>query len=473
VKLRNKVFAGARVRALRRAQGLRLEDCALKLGISASYLSQIETNQRPVTARVLMALLDLFGIAASEFEAEREQLLLADLREAAVETGSGATPVPLSELRVAATQTPNLARRFLDLHRANRRLAERMLMVDEAVALNEGAGVAPLLPYEEVRDYFHFKDNYIDSLDAAAEGLASQVFADAATPFEGLKRHLEDNLHVEVAVRPSAGLLRSFDRGARRLSIDAGQSPSTQAFQLAFQIVAIAFSDLIEGELSQANFRCREAMDVCRVGLGNYAAGALLMPYGRFALAAGQVRHDGAVLAAQFGASLEQVFHRLSTLQRPTARGVPIYFVRLDGAGNITKRHSATRFRFARFGGACPLWNVHDASASTDRFFVQLAEMPDGVKYLCVAHAILKPASAYPAPGRRYVLGFGCEIEHARELVYSDSVDLKGPTQPIGVSCRICERQDCQQRAFPPVDRTLVVPRDERWTVPFRVSARE
>jgi predicted transcriptional regulator len=240
---------------------------------------------------------------------------------------------------------------------------------------------------------------------------------------------------------------------------------------LAFQIAALGFSDLIEIELSLANFRSREAIDVCRVGLSNYAAGALLMPYSRFVGAARSARHDTEVLATQFGASLEQVCHRLSTLQRPGARGVPLYFVRLDAAGNITKRHSATRFRFARFGGACPLWNVHDASASPERFFAQLSEMPDGVRYLSVARAIVKPAGSYSSPGRRYVLGFGCELEHAREIVYSDGLDLRGPAQPIGVSCRICERLDCSQRAFPPVDRTLFVPRDERWIVPFRVGA--
>jgi predicted transcriptional regulator len=253
------------------------------------------------------------------------------------------------------------------------------------------------------------------------------------------------------------------------LVIDAALSPATQAFQLAFQIVALAFHDAIEGELSQANLRSPEAVDVCRVGLGNYAAGALLMPYARFAAAARETRHDIEVLAARFGASIEQVCHRLSTLQRPGARGVPLYFVRLDAAGNITKRHSATRFRFARFGGACPLWNVHDANGSPERFFVQLAEMPDAVRYLCVARAIVKPTGSYAQPGRRYVLGFGCEIEHARELVYAEGIDLKGPAQPIGVSCRICERIDCPQRAFPPVDRTLFVPPDQRWTVPFRL----
>jgi len=230
--------------------------------------------------------------------------------------------------------------------------------------------------------------------------------------------------------------------------------------------------DLIEAELARARFRSAEAEDVCRVGLGNYAAGALLMPYRRFAQAARARRHDVEQLALMFGASLEQVCHRLSTLQRPGDRGVPLYFVRLDYAGNITKRHSATRFQFARFGGACPMWNVHEAVGAPDRFLVQLAEMPDGARYLCIARNVVKSSESYLTPDRRYVLGFGCEIGHAHELVYSEGVDLKGPATPIGVSCRICERDDCAQRAFPPVDQGLHVPRHERRTVPFRLGRR-
>jgi predicted transcriptional regulator len=276
---------------------------------------------------------------------------------------------------------------------------------------------------------------------------------------------------VRVRYAPLGDVMRRYDPASHELWLNASQPASTRAFQMAFHVAVANLSDTIEGELAQARFKSREAVDVCRVGLGNYAAGALLTPYRRFAASARELRHDVEQLAAHFGASLEQVCHRLSTLQRPGHRGVPMYFVRLDYAGNITKRHSATRFRFARFGGACPLWNVHDAVASPDRFLVQVAAMPDDVRYLCVARAVVKRSESYLTPDRRYVLGFGCEIEHAHELVYSEGLDLKGPAAPIGTSCRICERDNCAQRAFPPVDRRLSVPEHERRTVPFRLGS--
>lgn len=469
--MRFKLFVGPKVKALRLRRGWRLEDCAVQLGISVSYLSQIEANQRPVTDRVLMGLSECFGVSADQFDVEDDQRLVADLREAAAEASTPDDAIPLSELRQVALHAPAFARRFLDLHRANHRLGERLKLTEEAVALDEATAASSLLPYEEVRDFFHFKDNYIDALDHAAEDLAQEVGLDGPAAADMLlDMYLRERLGVRVRYAAMGDVMRRFDPQARELWLNSAHPPATQAFQMAYHVAATILSDVIEAELAQAHFRGREAVDVCRVGLGNYAAGALVMPYRRFAAQARAVRHDVEQLADEFGASLEQVCHRLSTLQRAGQRGVPFYFVRLDYAGNITKRHSATRFRFARFGGACPLWNVHDAVSAPERFLVQVAAMPDGVRYLCVARAVVKSSKSYLQPDRRYVLGFGCEITHAHELVYSEGLDLKGPAAPIGVSCRICERDDCAQRAFPPVDRRLRVPEHERRTVPFRLG---
>ena len=470
--MRHKLFVGPKVRALREARGWRLDACAGHLGVSVSYLSQIESNQRPVSSRVLMALVETFGVAAAHFDVEDHQRLISDLREAVAESGVADDRIALNELKQVALQAPAFARRFLDLHRANHRLAERLNLTDEAVGLDEATAASSLLPYEEVRDFFHYQDNYIDALDGAAEQLAEEIgFGPGLPPEPLLRNHLSARMGAEVRLDAADDMMRGYDPVARVLSVNPAQPASTRTFQMAFQIVSGSLGDLIEAELASARFRSREAQDVCRVGLGNYAAGALLMPYRRFAEAARQRRHDVEQLALIFGVSLEQVCHRLSTLQRPGQRGVPFYFVRVDHAGNITKRHSATRFRFARFGGACPLWNVHDAVSSPDRFLVQVAEMPDGVRYLCVARAIIKPSESYLTPDRRYVLGFGCEIAHAPDLVYAQGIDLKGPAAKIGVSCRICERDDCAQRAFPPVDRPLRVPLHERRVVPFRLGA--
>lgn len=471
----SKLYIGQKVKELREEQSWRLEDCARRLGVSISYLSQIESNQRPVTPRVLVALIDAFNVPTELFEVDSDHRLIADLKGALAESSEGGPTVPLSELKRLATAAPTFAKRFLALQRSYQRLNERLSLTDEAVALDETAAASSLLPYEEVRDFFQDKDNYVDILDTAAEEIAEQVGIGSGAPLETLlETHLNKALGVVVnhSAGAAADVMRSYEGFTRTLSINPAQPPTTRSFQMAYHLVSTLLSGEIEAELRRSGFRTRAAVDVCRVGLGNYAAGALLMPYRKFAAAARETRHDLDRLTLMFQVSLEQVCHRLSTLQRASLRGVPFYFVRLDHAGNITKRHSATRFRFARFGGACPLWNVHDAIGAPDRYLVQVAELPDGERYLCMARSVSKPSGSYLVPDRRFVLGLGCDLRHADQVVYSQGVDLRAPPARIGVSCRICERDDCGQRAFPPVDRPLVVPSHERRVVPYTLPNR-
>jgi predicted transcriptional regulator len=265
---------------------------------------------------------------------------------------------------------------------------------------------------------------------------------------------------------------RYFDRENRVLTLSNRAAPETQTFQLLLQIALLHQDKLLEATLDLARFQTEEARSIAKIGLANYFAGASLMPYGAFLAAAQSTRHDLELLAHQFGASIEQVAHRLSTLQRPSAKGIPFFFVRVDQAGTITKRHSATRLQFARFGGACPLWNVHQAFETPGRFLRQLAETPDGVRYISLARDVSKPAGSFGAPVRRFAISLGCEVRHAHDLVYADDLDLTNPKayEPIGISCRICERKDCHQRSVPPLERRLTIDANERGVLPYRVD---
>ena len=266
--------------------------------------------------------------------------------------------------------------------------------------------------------------------------------------------------------------LRRYDRDATRSDLSARAARETRRFQLLLQLALLTQDQLLEATLDFARFQSDEARDIAKIGLANYFAGAALMPYARFLAAAQEVRHDVEILAMRFGASVEQVCHRLSTLQRPGAKGIPFFFVRVDQAGTITKRHSATRLQFARFGGACPLWNVHRAFETPGRFLRQLAETPDGVRYISLACDVSKPGGSFGAPVRRFAIALGCEVKHAGDLVYADDLDVTNARafEPIGISCRICERTDCHQRAVPPLERRLHVTPDERGVLPYRVG---
>jgi XRE family transcriptional regulator, fatty acid utilization regulator len=459
-----KLYAGAKLRETRSQLALTQKDFAARLGVSLPYLNQMENNNRPLSTAVVLSLAREFGMDVTQLSAGDSERLVSDLREAFADPLFGNTPPALPDLRLVGANAPGFARAFLELHRAYRQAQEQLASLDEALGREDTT--LRLSPWEEVRDFFHYCDNYIDAVDRAAERFATQGRDALTLAREALAQR-------KITLRLTTGnTLRHLDPATQTLEISAKATRATQAFQMLHQVALLTQADLLDATLDLARFQSDEARGIAKIGLANYFAGAALMPYRRFLEAAQSTRHDLEALADHFGASIEQVAHRLSTLQRPGAKGVPFFFVRVDQAGTITKRHSATRLQFARFGGACPLWNVHRAFETPGRFLRQLAETPDGMRYFCLALAVTKGGGAFHAPVRRYAIGLGCEIDHAAALVYADGMDLGRAAgfEPIGISCRICERDNCHQRSVPPLERRLRIDHDYRELLPYRIE---
>ncbi len=460
-----KLYAGVKLRETRARLGLTQKLFADRLGVSLPYLNQMENNHRPVSAAVVLALAGEFGLDVTELSAGDAERLVSDMREALADPVFADGAPPLADLRLAASNAPALARSFLELHRAYRQAHERLASLDEA--LGREAGQTVVSPWEEVRDFFHYCDNYIDAVDRAAERFSCPD-GKRLDPIQRATEALNAR-GIEVQFSNISPLRQ---RDGNTISLSAHVGRATQAFQLLHQVALITQNELLEATLDLARFQSDTARAIAKIGLANYFAGAALMPYRTFLEAAQETRHDLERLADSFGASFEQVAHRLSTLQRPGAKGIPFFFVRVDQAGTITKRHSATRLQFARFGGACPLWNVHQAFETPTKFLRQLAETPDGVRYLCLARDVSKPGGSFTAQVRRYAICLGCEVSHARGLVYADDMELSNPRayQPIGISCRICERKDCHQRSVPPLERRLSINPDRRGLLPYDIA---
>ncbi len=457
-----KIYAGVTLRETRQRARLTQREFAERLGISLPYLSQMENNHRPVSAGVLLRLASEFSVDMGTMAVGDAERVAMNLAEALADPIFDATP-GMSDLRMTATNAPTFARAFLDLYRAYRSGQERLVALDEA--LGAGAQNAFTSPWEEVRDFFHYCDNYIDAVDRAAERFGTT--GPDLPPLERATRALSDlGLVIETAELGSGSV---FVRQGRRITVNASAGPETLAFQMTHLLALEAYGDLLDATLELARFRSESARDIARLGLANYFAGAAMMPYSRFLAAAQAERHDLERLTHLFHVSLEQVAHRLSTMQRAGNKGVPFFFVRVDQAGTITKRHSATQLQFARFGGACPLWNVHQAFETPTRFLRQLAETPDGKRYLCLSRDVSKPGGAYGAPIRRFAICLGCEISYASQMVYAVGLDLTNPSlfRPIGISCRICPRQNCHQRSVPPVDRQIYIPDDRPGPLPY------
>ncbi|MCX7564812.1 short-chain fatty acyl-CoA regulator family protein [Sulfitobacter sp. F26169L] len=462
-----KLYAGAKLREQRLRIGHTQKDFAARLGVSLPYLNQMENNNRPVSTTVVLALASEFGMDVTELSSGDSERLASDMQEVLADPLFTGESPPLADVRLAASNAPGLARAFIALHQGYRQAQERLASLDEALG-REDSRATPS-PWEEVRDFFHYCDNYIDAVDRAAERFASQASEPAQMRSLAIDALAVSGVSVVFSDMDS---LRLLEPDGRVLHISSRAQPETQTFQLLLQVALRQHNELLDATLDLARFHSDAARDIAKIGLANYFAGAALLPYRLFQTHAQECRHDLEVLARYFGASIEQVAHRLSTLQRPGAKGLPFFFVRVDQAGTITKRHSATRLQFARFGGACPLWNVHRAFETPARFLRQLAETPDGVRYISIARDISKSGGRFGAPTRRFAIALGCEVRHASQLVYADGLDLGRDSafEPIGISCRICARKNCHQRAVPPLERNLVVDPDRRDVLPYRVD---
>jgi predicted transcriptional regulator/transcriptional regulator with XRE-family HTH domain len=320
----------------------------------------------------------------------------------------------------------------------------------EGLQRSEGADS----PAEEVTDFVQAHSNHFPELETAAEELRRESGLEPAGSYPALIGNLAAEHGVGVKIvseRDGEAPPSHYDPEERCLFLSEALPPASATFLIARQIGLMARAAVIDARLDRAALASAEARELARTALANYLAGAMLMPYEAFQGAARELRHDLDRLQQRFGASFEQVCHRLTTLQRPGAEGVPVHFLRVDVAGNILKRFSGSGLRIPRFGGACPRWNVHTAFMNPGQIDVQVAQLPDGTTYLFLARAIVRPDAGFRAPKSLFSVAIGCEASYARNLVYADGLDLSSPglCVPVGIHCRQCERKDCRQRAFP------------------------
>jgi len=466
---------GVRLRRLREERGLTQVALANALDLSTSYLSQLEKNQRPLSVPVLLRINAVFGVDVQLFSEDEEARLIADLRDTLSDTATGET-ISVAEVRELAANMPAVGRALLSLHRRYREAAERAQAMAVRLGDDWQATAPPPMAYEEVRDFFYARHNHIAELDEAAERLHRAAGLSAGTVNAGLTEHLARRHGVRIALgagdAAAGDALRRYDSASRVLRLASHLRPGQRAFQMATQLALLEMGAELDRLADDAAFSSGEARVLARIGLANYFAGALILPYGDFLQAAEAQRYDIERLGRQFGVGFETICHRLSTLQRPDARGVPFFFIRVDRAGNISKRQSATDFHFSRVGGTCPLWNVYEAFAQPGRILTQLARMPDGRTYLWVARTVARGNGGYGAPSKTFAVGLGCDVRHAPRLIYAKGLDLNDPdaATPIGVGCKVCERPSCPQRAFPPIGRTLAIDEHSSRFAPYPVA---
>jgi hypothetical protein len=461
---------GPRLRTFRRERGLSQASLAARLNISPSYLNLIEAGKRPLTAELLLAAARELDVDLRAVGGESDARLSHDLVEVFADPVLDAMTFTTAEVREMVGREPLMARALVSVHRALRQARETEGVLATQVAQGDGDSTRSRIPPEEVTDFIERHHNYFPEIEDAAESLGVAANLDAQDLYAGLCAWLtREGVTVQIGPPPAPGVHSRFDPERRALSVSEWLPTRSRNFELARTAGRLLASDVVTRLTTDALLTTPTARSLARSALGGYFAAAVLMPYAPFLVAAEGLRYDVELVGRRFRVGFEQVCHRMTTLSRPGHEGVPFHFVRIDVAGNISKRFSGSGIHFARFSGGCPRWNVFSAFAMPGRLRTQVSRMPEGEEYFCIARTVQDDSRGWGQEGRVHAVGLGTKLEFARRLVYADGVALADPHNvvPIGVTCRLCERADCAQRALPSLRAPLHVDENERRSSPY------
>jgi hypothetical protein len=464
-----RLYVGPSLRRIRRELGLTQADMAADLEVSASYIALLERNHRPLSAEMLLRMartykLDMGALAGSDGadEAARLQAVLKNPMFADI----GLAPLDIADV---ATNFPGVTEALLRLYTTYQE--EQLALADRGAESDaNGGGSDATDPVAESRRFLAARRNSFPSLDDAAERLAQAV--SGAGSLAGYLQARHDLRTRRLPSNVMVGSMRRLDLHRREILLDDALDNASQSFQLALQLAYLEMRGEVDAVLDGASFAIESGERLTRRALASYAAAAVLMPYTAFARAAEARRYDVEALARQFGTSFEQTAHRLTTLQKPGQERVPFFFIRVDPAGNVSKRLDGAGFPFARHGGGCPLWSVHRVFQTPRQIVTQWLELPDGQRFFSIARTVTAGGGAFGAPRVERAIALGCAAEHAGRLVYTQGQPDLGAeaATPIGVTCRLCQRTECIARSAPPIGRQILPDDIRRTSLPFGFS---
>lgn len=427
---------------------------AARLGISASYLNLIERNKRPVSARVVVQLVEQFDLDPRRLKADE---VIGGLDGLARRLGD---------------------ERFADLGIDRDEAAEFLAAAPQAAAafarLFDRAGSGEERSYDPLvasrREIERWRNHFAD-LDTAAEELSDELRLSRADLSAALTERLREQHQLAIRILPRDVMpekLRRLDLHARQVQISEMLSPASRNFQLALQLAQLEQGNSITQLGAGSQFEDEAARKLFERHLTGYFAAALIMPYSRFLRACDATGYDLPVLERRFNVSPEQLAHRLTTLQRVGQRGLPFFMARLDRAGQFSKRFAgASGTPLLESEDSCPLWNIHEAFERPDKWIAQTVRLEDGgesaKEWLTLSHAVDASGG-----GGKFAVVLGLEAKLAAPLAQTRQ-EMAGTQmpQPIGLGCARCRREDCRQRSLPPKNATLSFDRTARSSTPF------
>ncbi|WP_424974332.1 helix-turn-helix domain-containing protein [Dinoroseobacter sp. S124A] len=459
-----KTLVGPRLRALRRERKQTQAEMAQALGVSAAYVNLLENNQRSLSVQMLMALTETYNVDWRDLVKDDAATQLTDLRHAMQDPVFDDAAPDLTELRAALDHAPKLVARFLQLHQSHRATLEKVMRIGSDGGLPDLVATSP---ETIIHDFFRNHRNHFDELECAAEAVRAAMPGGPDDIYSDLKDRLSRQHGITVTlerIHDMPDSLRVYDEAARRLRLSEALDHPNRIFQLAHVLGLVEFPEIFDSLTAGAGLSEKSGLARCRVELANYFAAALLMPYEPILELAERTRYDVDRIAAAFSVAFEQVCHRLTTLQRDGAKGVPFFFMRIDKAGNVTKRFNSTSFHLAEYGGACPVWNIHNTFTSPGVILPQFVELPDGEQFFTISRTTDRPVFSRDTQERRLAVALGCELSHAERIGYAAPYRLSDTKLfgKIGINCQMCPRQSCSQRAHQPLHMDLPLDTNRR-----------
>jgi len=453
---------GPKIKAFRRQLGIQANKLSEQIGISASYLNLIESGKRNVDSNLIIKICSELRINVSDLTSKSDLNLENDISELLSDEIFEDLDILGPEVKDLVASNPKMAKALIKLGDNFKQKDHDIVNKVENISGKIIDSRRAAFPGEVIADFLQENKNYFPKLEEFANDIFQEVKQNNRTRYIALCEFLKRKYDVQVKdVIPEEGkpFSKIYKEKEKVLLLSDYISLETKKLYAAAQIAHIGAKDQINFYLSNFKFPSNEAKELSRIALLNYCGAAILMPYELFHKECKNLKYDLELLQNTFATSFEQVAHRVTCLQDPKLPGIPFHFLRVDVAGNISKRLSLSGIEIPRYGGACPRWNVYSAFSRPGVIQAAVSKMSNGEKYVCIARTVEKGVGRYGQKKSMLSIGLGCEAKYAKDFIYTENLDLndKKSELPIGVSCRTCDRLDCSQRAFPPLHKKFDV----------------
>lgn len=417
---------GRRIRQLRTAQGMTLEELATRIDRAPSQVSMFETGKREPKLTLLQSIARALGTTIDAL-LEGEPLDERSTMEIALERamkGQTFQALGIPAFRIGKSMPDQALAAMLALHGEIERLR------DERAATPEEARRANV----ELRHLMRSQDNYFADLEAQAADILAAVGHPGGpitqrTASE-IAAHLGFTLHYANDLPQTTRSVADLAHGRLYLSgnVQAKGDARTAVLQ------ALSSRILGHGEpRSYAEF-LRQRVET------NYLTGAILVPESHVVPVLQEAKSRRAIsvedLRDAYSVSYETAAHRFTNLATRHL-DIPVHFLKVHESGTITKAYENDDVNFPtdRLGAiegqmCCRRWTSREVFEVEDRFnpYYQYTDTGNGT-YWCTARV-------EPSSEGLHSVSVGVRFDDTKWFVGRDTTNRGVSKHSVEVCCR-------------------------------------